>query len=67
MTNPWHSDMSMVHAKGSKAPSDPKAASAHPMPMKTGGFPGVPGKTGPNRNPWKVAKKVKNHTTDEGL
>ena len=68
MTNPWHSDVSQVGAKGPKvAHREPSFASARPMPMKTGGFPGVPGKTGPNRNTWKTAKKVKTHTTDEGL
>jgi len=69
MANPYNSDVSQQDKAGGKGAGPPSRDRREAkFPMKTGPFPGLPGKAqSRKRNPWPAAKRVEQHTKSEGL
>lgn len=68
MANPFHGETAQMNKSSGSGTKPPKGAgiSSGPLKMKLKGFPGLPGKAGPNRNTTGV-KKIKSNPQDKGL
>jgi hypothetical protein len=67
MANPRFSNVAPTRGKNGKGPGMAKTApgAKADMPMKTAAWPGLPGKTGPNRS--NGVAKIKAYPKSEGI